>query len=88
MVLIINSEALYVNYYLTNKTIGRLRYDHKKENPLLINFRVVGFYSLNIYSNYFEGLKLFNLSALSSTETELKLMAAAAIIGFRSGPPR
>ena len=27
-----------------------------------------------------------NLSALAITETELKLMAAAAIIGFRSSP--
>ena len=33
-------------------------------------------------------LNLFNLKALSNTDTELKLMAAPAIIGFNNGPPK
>ena len=33
-------------------------------------------------------LNLFNRRALDTTETELKLIAAAASIGFISGPPK
>jgi len=36
---------------------------------------------------YLKGLNLFNLKAFNTTETELKLIAAAAIIGFNNGPP-
>jgi len=34
------------------------------------------------------GLNPFNLIAFNNTETELKLIAAAAIIGFNNGPPK
>lgn len=36
---------------------------------------------------YLYALKFFNLNALLTTDTELKLIAAAAIIGFNKGPP-
>ena len=32
-------------------------------------------------------MKFLSLSAFDTTETELKLIAAAAIIGFNKGPP-
>ena len=38
-----------------------------------------------IIHNY---LNFFSLNAFKSTDTELKLMAAAAIIGFNNGPPK
>ena len=34
------------------------------------------------------GVNRFKRSAFNKTETELKLMAAPAIIGFKSGPPK
>lgn len=34
-----------------------------------------------------EGLNRFNRKAFSKTDTELKVIAAAAIIGFNNGPP-
>ena len=36
---------------------------------------------------YLKGLKPFKRKAFVNTETELKLIAMAAIIGFKSGPP-
>jgi hypothetical protein len=36
---------------------------------------------------YLTGLNLFSLNAFNRTNTELKLIAADAIIGFKSGPP-
>ena len=38
------------------------------------------------YTEIKEGLNLLSLSALLMTDTELKLMAAAAIMGLRSSP--
>ncbi len=38
--------------------------------------------------DYFSIRKRFNLSAFAKTDTELRLIAAAAIIGFKSGPPK
>lgn len=43
-------------------------------------------FPLAIIHNY--GLKFFNLNALLTTDTELKDIAAAAIIGFSLGPPK
>ena len=40
--------------------------------------------SINKNENYLLGLKKFNLKALVTTETELKLIARAANIGFKS----
>jgi hypothetical protein len=40
-----------------------------------------------VYNHTLEGLNPFNRSAFNSTDTELKLMAAPAIIGFNNGPP-
>ena len=36
---------------------------------------------------YLSALNLLSLNAFNKTDTELKLMAAAAIIGFNNGPP-
>jgi len=40
-----------------------------------------------IFITYLAGLNLFNLKAFNNTDTELKLIAVAAIIGFKSGLP-
>ena len=57
--------------------------DHKK----LI---FCGRFILFLCSIYFSNLDnlWFNLNAFSTTETELKLIAAPAIIGLNNGPPK
>ncbi len=42
----------------------------------------------NLLWFYASALKFLSLSAFERTDTELKLIAAAAIIGLRSGPPK
>ena len=41
-----------------------------------------------IFSPSFYNFFLFNLRAFSTTDTELKLIARPANIGFKSGPPK
>ena len=45
-------------------------------------------YQLNRFNLIHNYLNFFSLNAFKSTDTELKLMAAAAIIGFNNGPPK
>ena len=46
------------------------------------------FFSYSFLSLLLTGLNLFNLNAFNTTETELKAIAAPAIIGLSNGPPK